>query len=116
VTESGAQAVRLSGTYDGVLMFAAPDVYASTAALANVFPHLRDGARVVIFGAKFSDVGVGRLLNPLLRMLVATLSPATPIPDKAPWKILAEHVDDVEVEEYFFGAMFLASGSVVTKK
>jgi hypothetical protein len=69
-----------------------------------------------MFGAKFSNGGVGRLLNPLLRMLVSTFSPTTPIPDKEPWRILAAHVDDLQVEEYFFGSMFLASGSVVTKK
>jgi hypothetical protein len=47
---------------------------------------------------------------------VSTFSPTTPIPDKEPWRILAAHVDDLQVEEYFFGSMFLASGSVVTKK
>lgn len=116
VLESAAQQVHLAGTYDGVLMFAAPDVYASEAALANIFPHLRENARVVFFGAKLSDNRLGKLLNPVLRMLVAKLSPATPLPDGAPWKLVAQRVEGLRVEEYFFGSMFLASGSVAAKK
>lgn len=112
VIEAPAQDVRLTGIYDAALMFAAPDVFASEAALENIFPHLRDGARVAIFGAKLSDRFPGRLLNPVLRKVVATLSPATPVPDDQPWKILAKRIDGLQVEEYFFGSMFLAAGSL----
>jgi hypothetical protein len=41
---------------------------------------------------------------------------ATPRPDYEPWRILAKRVEKLDVEEYFFGLMFLCSGSVVTKK
>jgi hypothetical protein len=102
----------LTGLYDAALMFAAPDVYASEAALENIFPHLREGARVAIFGAKLSDNSSGRLLNPVLRKVVATFSPATPMPDEEPWKMLATRMDGFRVEEYFFGSMFLAGGTV----
>lgn len=115
VFEGGAQEVPLNGTFDGVLMFAAPDVFASETALENIFLHLRENARVVFFGAKMSDGRLGQLLNPVLRKAVAKLSPATPIPDEAPWKLVASRVKSLHVEEYFFGLMFLASGSVVAK-
>jgi SAM-dependent methyltransferase len=112
IVEGAAQRVQLSGTYDGVLMFAAPDVFASEAALANVLPHLRDGARIVFFGAKLSDSRLGAILNPLLQGMVARLSPATPVPDERPWTLIAEHVDELRVEQYFGGSMFLASGTL----
>jgi ubiquinone/menaquinone biosynthesis C-methylase UbiE len=112
VFEAPAQQIELTGKYDGVLMFAAPDVFASEVALENILPHLRENARVVFFGAKFSNGHLGRLLNPVLRMLVAKLSPRTPIPDEAPWKLLQRRIDGFHVEEYFFGLMFLASGSM----
>lgn len=112
IVQAAAQEVRLSGMYDGVLMFAAPDVFASGAALANIIPHLRDEARIVFFGAKHSDRRMGAILNPLLARMVARLSPTTPIPEERPWAVIAEHVDEFRVEEYFFGSMFLASGTL----
>jgi hypothetical protein len=36
-------------------MFAAADVYGSEEALKNIFPHLRENARVVAFEAKLSS-------------------------------------------------------------
>jgi SAM-dependent methyltransferase len=41
VLVSDAEKVALEGKFDGLLMFAAPDVYASPQALANLFPHLK---------------------------------------------------------------------------
>jgi hypothetical protein len=98
-------------------MFAAPDVYASEEALENIFPHLRDNARVVIFGAKTSGNRLGGILNPFFQMVFSKLSfPTTPSLDHEPWRMLAKRVEKLDVEDYFFGWLFLASGSVVTKK
>jgi hypothetical protein len=36
----------------------------------------------------------------------------TPRPDYEPWRMLAEYIEGPDIEEYFFGLMFLASGSV----
>ena len=92
-------------------MFAAADVYASEEALENIFPHLRDNARVVVFGAKTSSNRLGVILNPFLRMLFSKLSfRTTPSPDYEPWRMLAKRVEKLVVEEYLFGWMFLASG------
>jgi SAM-dependent methyltransferase len=112
VVEAAAQEVRLSGAYDGLLMFAAPDVFASEAAWANISPHLRENARVAFFGAKLSDRRMGTILNPLLRATFTRLSPTTPVPDERPWTLIAGHLDDLRVVEYFFGSMFLASGTL----
>ena len=110
--EADARAVHLTGTFDGALMFAAADVYGSQQALDNIFPHLRDNARVVAFGAKTSSNRLGWILNPFFRRAFSKLSfPTTPSIDYQPWRILAKYVEGLDVEEYFFGWMFLASGS-----
>ena len=113
LVEAPAETAALDGVFDGALMFGAPDVYGSPAALANVLPHLRPGARVVFFGAKTSRRRLGWLLNPLLRVIFPKISfPSTPVPDDAPWQTLAPHLRELTIEEYFFGWMFLAAGTV----
>ena len=42
VMVAAAQDVQLTGKFDGLLMFAAADVYASAEALENIFPHLSE--------------------------------------------------------------------------
>lgn len=117
VIQSPAQTVTLNGMFDGLLMFAAPDVYASRLALDNILPHLKDNSRVVFFGAKTSDNRIMRGLNSFLQKFVAKLSFATtPGPDQEPWQLLAQYVDKVEVKEYFFGWFFLASGNFSRKR
>jgi hypothetical protein len=39
--------------FDGLVMFAAPDGYASPEAVANLLPHLKDDARVVVWCQAF---------------------------------------------------------------
>ena len=91
VIEADARTGQLTGTFDGALMFAAPDVYASEEALENIFPHLRDNARVVAFGVKTSSSRSGRILNAFLRMVVSKLSfPTTPTPDYEPMANVGE--------------------------
>ncbi|MGC2236278.1 MAG: methyltransferase domain-containing protein [Pyrinomonadaceae bacterium] len=118
VIEEPAQTAVLTGKFDALLMMAAPDVYASEDALANIFPYLSDNARVVVFGGKTSNSRLGVILNPVLRKILSRLSfPTTPIPDREPLKILSKRVENIKVEkDYFFGCMFLASGTVTAKK
>jgi len=114
VIEADARTVDLTGTFDGALMFAAADVYASQEALDNFLPHLRDNARVVAFGAKTSANRLGWILNPFLRMAFSKLSfPTTPGIEDEPWRMVAKRVERLDVAEYFFGWMFLASGSFI---
>jgi SAM-dependent methyltransferase len=110
--EGAAQSVDLFGSFDGLLMFAAPDVYASEQALSNIFPHLKINSRVVIFGAKISTKRFGWILNGLLQLAINKLSSSTPRLNPEPWKIVEKKLHDFYVEEYFFGWMFLAYGSV----
>jgi len=110
--EAPAQDAQLTGSFDGVLMFAAPDVYASEAALENIFPHLKKNARIVLFGAKLSRDRFGVILNPVLRMMMKLSHSSTPRPDHEPCLVLAKYVEGLNVKEYFFGLMFLASGTL----
>ena len=67
VLESPAEDAVLTGTFDGLLMFAAPDVFASDEAMENLAPYLTENARVAFFGAKLTHHWLGAVLNPVLR-------------------------------------------------
>lgn len=117
VIVAAAERAELPASCDGVLMFAAPDVYASAAAWANLRRVLRPDARVAFFGAKTSRGRVGWLLNGLLRAAMPRLSFAsTPVPTEAPWTAAGPELRDVEVREYFLGWMFLATGTWVPRE
>lgn len=112
VIAAPAESVKLSGVFDGLLMFGAPDAYASAPALLNVARCLKDGGRIVIFGGKLTVNMPGRVLNPLLRFAMSRLSfPTTPKITYEPWDLLSRCVKDMEVETYFGGSMFLAAGT-----
>jgi SAM-dependent methyltransferase len=112
IIEAPAETAALEGAFDGALMFGAPDVYASPTVIAHLLPHLKPGARIVFFGAKTSRRRLGWILNPLLRVIFPKISfPTTPVPNDAPWAVLAPYLSDLAVEEYFFGWMFLAAGT-----
>lgn len=85
VVVAPAQTVRVPGMFAGLMMFAAPDVYASPEAWANLRPHLRLNARVVFFGAKTSTRRGGWLLNGLLRRTIPRLSFASTPPRGRSW-------------------------------
>jgi ubiquinone/menaquinone biosynthesis C-methylase UbiE len=113
VIKADAQKVTLSGKFDGLLMFAAPDVYASEKALSNILPYLKKTARVVFFGAKISDKKYGWILNGLISLAFTKLSfPSTPVLESKPWSIIEKYLENLVIEEYFFGWMFLAHGSL----
>jgi|SRR5713101_6042886 len=110
VIESDARTVELEGKFDALLSFAAADIYASPQALDNLFPCLKDDARIVAFGAKFTRRASGGLLNPALRVLWKLSFASTPPVNYEPWAPLRERLRHLQVEEYFFGCMFLAWG------
>ena len=72
-------------------------------------------ARVAAFGTKFSSNYLAKTFNPFLELLFKLGSSTTPRPDYEPWRVLAKRVEGLDFKEYFFGFMFLASGSVSKK-
>jgi hypothetical protein len=107
-----ATTIQLAGMFDGLVMFAAPDVYASPDAIANLFSHLRPDARVVIFGAKLSHHRLAALPNSVLKMKLSFTT--TPAVDDSPLSAIEDRIADVHMQEYVLGCMFLAWGSVVS--
>lgn len=117
IVVSPAHAAQLSGTFSGLLMFAAMDVFASMPALSHMARYLKDYARLVAFGAVPAPTLPGSLLNPLLRLAFRTLSfPTTPQLTEQPWSLLARCTDDFKIERCFGGTMFLASGTLSKSK
>jgi precorrin-6B methylase 2 len=116
VIEGDARTVRLNGKFDGIVLFAAPDVYASPEALANLFPYLKDDARVVVFGAKLSHRRSAGSVNVLLQSLMKLSFSSTPKLNHEPWCVLENELIEIHVQEYFFGCMFLASGVYRTNR
>ncbi|MCI0531995.1 MAG: methyltransferase domain-containing protein [candidate division Zixibacteria bacterium] len=114
VITADARTVKLKGKFDGLLMFAAGDVYASLPALDNLFPHLKNNARICAFGAKLTHRRSGKLFNSFFRAMVSKLSfPSAPdFLNYEPWNLLENRVGKLTVEEYFFGCFFLAWGSI----
>ena len=112
VIVADARIVQLESGFDGLLMFGAPDVYASAQALDHLLPYLKHNARVVAFGAKLSRRGFGRALNPVLRTLWKLSFPSTPALTFEPWAIFEKYLGEVKAQEIFFGCMFLAWGTL----
>ena len=110
VVQGDARTVALNGKFDGLVLFAAPDVYASPQALANLFPSLKDNTPVVAFGAKLSRRRLAGPLNLLFQSLMKLSFSSTPRLNHEPWCVLENWLVEVHVQEYFFGCMFLASG------
>lgn len=117
VIEADANIVNLSGKFNGLLTFAAPDVFASENALSNILPYMEERARVAIFGAKISNRRFGWLLNGALRLAFSKLSfPSTPTIENKPWIVLEKYTETLHIDEYFFGWMFLAYGTLTNVK
>jgi ubiquinone/menaquinone biosynthesis C-methylase UbiE len=113
--EADARTVHLTGKFDGLLLFAT-DVLLLEEALDNIFPHLKENARVVAFGGKMLSNRLGKIWNPVMKRLFKLTFSTTPWPGYEPWRMMAKRVEMLAVEEYFMGLMFLASGSVAKAK
>jgi ubiquinone/menaquinone biosynthesis C-methylase UbiE len=113
IVTADAEDVQLEGKFDAALMLGAPDIYASPKALANLMPYLKPGARFAAFGAKLSEHPWAGATNRLFQSAFAKATFAsTPKLDSQPWRPLQDHARSFNVEERFFGWMFLAWGEI----
>jgi demethylmenaquinone methyltransferase/2-methoxy-6-polyprenyl-1,4-benzoquinol methylase len=103
-----AERVTLERPADAALFCAVHDVLMSPDALDNVFAQLRPGAWVVAGGGKWPaawnvplTMGVAALHSPYVRDFAGF---------DRPWRLLADHVEGLEVTELAFGAGFQAIG------
>lgn len=67
--EDSAQTAPLSGLFDALLLFAAHEIITSPEMLDHLLPCLKDGARVVAFGARLAPLPLGWFTNPFFRMI-----------------------------------------------
>jgi demethylmenaquinone methyltransferase/2-methoxy-6-polyprenyl-1,4-benzoquinol methylase len=103
------------GSADGALLCAAHDALQSPAGLARVLAALRPGARVVAGGWKWPSNNW--LLWPLRACVTALYGPL--IADfsgfERPWRLLADHIPDLQVTQLGFGVGYLAQGTIGRK-
>jgi ubiquinone/menaquinone biosynthesis C-methylase UbiE len=113
VLEGSAQTVALSGTFDGLLLFAAHEVLTSQAALDHLLAYLKDQGGIVAFGAKLSSGSLARLLNPLVRLFTRALLPVSSAPlDERPWRLLEERTGKLHTQERIGGFIYLVWSSL----
>ena len=105
-----ARTVVLEGKFDGLLLFGAPDVYASPEAVANLRRYLNVNARVVAFGSKLTNRRLGAVPNVVLKSLMKLSFASTPKLNYEPWAPLEAQFTGLKVDEYAYGGFFLASG------
>jgi demethylmenaquinone methyltransferase/2-methoxy-6-polyprenyl-1,4-benzoquinol methylase len=100
-----AATVSLSMRADAALFAAANDVLTSTAAVSNIVAHLQPGARVAAGGWKWP----APWLWPLKVCLAAWQRPCVgDFTDFGqPWRLLSDHVTDLQIREIGFGAGYL---------
>jgi ubiquinone/menaquinone biosynthesis C-methylase UbiE len=97
---------------DAVLLCATHDVLRSPSALANVFRHLRPGARVVATGGKWAAPWLWPL-NVLVWQLHAPYVSSFDGFDR-PWRNLQVHCRDLHVRKIGWDTGFLATGTAAT--
>ena len=112
VISGDARTVVVNGKFDGLLLFGAPDIYASPEAVNNLRPYLNTNARVVAFGSKLTKRRFGAGLNIILKSLMKLSFASTPKLNVEQWTPLQPYFVNIEVREYIYGGFFLASGQL----
>jgi SAM-dependent methyltransferase len=108
IVEAPVETAPIPVIADAALFCAVHDVLQSPAALTNVFDHLRPGAWVVAGGGKYTPEWMG-MMNPMIRVLHQPYVRSFDGFDR-PWARLQEFVTDLWVEEFSFGAGYIAVG------
>ena len=103
-----AERAPIEGPADAALFCAVHDVLQSRAALGQVFEHLRPGAAVAAGGGKSPGPWLRHMRGWVHALHAPFVADFTGF-DK-PWRLLAEFVPDLRVQENSFGAGFLALG------
>jgi len=111
IIEAAAEEVVLSDAYDGLLLFAMHDVLTSPPALDHILASLKPNGRVVAAGPKLPAAFPGKVLSPLIRIVFSRFAMSKQDMD-CPWRLLAERVQNLQVEEPPPGISYLVQGVV----
>jgi len=105
LVEAPMEEAKLEGRFDAVLFNYTHDVLQSPRALANIFAHLRPGARVVSAGVKHPPAWLFPLR--LLRWWKARPYLTTFRGLARPWAALEPYVDGMDVQPVMFNTNYL---------
>ena len=107
VVHAPVESAPIPAMADAALFCAAHDVLQSPAALANVIAHLRPGAWVAAGGGKYPPawMGMNLMIRALHRPYIRSFDGF-----ERPWARLEEFLTDVWVDEFSFGAGYVAVG------
>lgn len=108
IVQSPVETAPIPVVGDAALFCAVHDVLQSPAALSNVFDHLRPGAWVAAGGGKYASEWMG-MMNPMIWTLHRPYIRSFDGFDR-PWARLEEFLTDLWVEEFSFGAGYVAVG------
>lgn len=106
--QASMEQAALQGLFDAVLFNYTHDVLQSPRALANIFAHVRPGARVVAAGVKHPSAWLYPLR--LLRLWKARPYLTTFRGLDRPWAPLEPYLQGMEVQPVMFGTNYLARG------
>ncbi len=108
LVESPLQDARLAGTFDAILFALTHDVLQTEPALDHALAHAAPHARVVSWGSKaptrrvpFGDA----VVRAIARRYVTTFTGF-----ERPWQRLEERLAQLDVEEFAFGCIYVATG------
>jgi ubiquinone/menaquinone biosynthesis C-methylase UbiE len=104
--EGTMEEARLEGQFDAVLFHYTHDVLQTPRALANIFAHVKPGARVVLAGAKHPPAWLYPLR--LLRLWKARPYLTTYRGLGRPWAALEPYVEQMEVRPLLLGTNYVA--------
>jgi SAM-dependent methyltransferase len=95
---------------DAILFHFTHDILRTPAAVANVMAHAKSGARVVAAGLKWAPSWA---LPVNLGVLFGALRSTTALEGlDRPWSTLEKYLTRIEIEEFFAGGVYLATGIV----
>jgi arsenite methyltransferase len=108
--ESSMEQARLEGQFDAVLFHYTHDVLQTPQALANIFAHVKPGARVVVAGAKHPPAWLYPLR--LLRLWKARPYLTTFRGLDRPWAALEPYIGKMEVRPLLLGTNYIARARI----
>lgn len=108
VVEGPVESASIPVAADAALFCAVHDIMQSSAALTNIFDHLRPSAWVAAGGGKYAP-GWMAMMNVMIQSLHGPYIRSFEGFDR-PWTRLAEFVTDLRVHEFSLGAGYVAVG------
>lgn len=112
LVQASAEAARWRGQADAALLHFTHDIVCHTAALDNVFKHLKPGAQVVATGLQWAPAWAVAVNAFVLGAALYSISSLDGL--DRPWSVLEERLKDFAVTPEWMGGVYIASGAKST--